>query len=93
MSVDYHHHHHQHQHQVANNDNDNINNNNNNLTSDEERGIIFRDIEIDDENKQNMVDSQMPLTLLEKWLLDDAGAQGQEEDLMDMSLGETADLF
>lgn len=87
VSVDHHHH-----HQVANYNN---NKNHNNLTFDEERGIIFRDIEIDhdDDNKQNMVDSHMPLTLLEKWLLDDAGAQGQEEDLMDMSLGETADLF
>lgn len=64
--------------------------NNNNFTS-QGTGLIFRDIDI--ENKPNMVDSQMPLTLLEKWLLDDAAAQGQEEDLMDMSLGETADLF
>lgn len=52
----------------------------------------------DDENKPNLVGGshQMPpLSFLEKWLLDDAGAvQGQEGvDLMDMSLGETADLF
>nr|XP_027123691.1 myb-related protein 306-like [Coffea arabica]XP_027126482.1 myb-related protein 306-like [Coffea arabica] len=52
----------------------------------------------DDENKPNLVvgSHQMPpLSFLEKWLLDDAGAvQGQEGiDLMDMSLGETADLF
>ncbi|XP_027167633.1 myb-related protein 306 [Coffea eugenioides] len=52
----------------------------------------------DDEDKPNLVvgSHQMPpLSFLEKWLLDDAGAvQGQEGiDLMDMSLGETADLF
>ncbi|XP_027126482.2 myb-related protein 306-like [Coffea arabica] len=52
----------------------------------------------DDEDKPNLVvgSHQMPpLSFLEKWLLDDAGAvQGHEGiDLMDMSLGETADLF
>lgn len=39
------------------------------------------------------VETQMPLSLLEKWLLDDAAVQGQEGDFMDMALGETADLF
>ncbi|KAL2244237.1 myb-related protein 306 [Sesamum indicum] len=40
------------------------------------------------------LETQMPLSLLEKWLLDDAAAQGQEGDFMDMALGdETADLF
>lgn len=38
-------------------------------------------------------ETQMPLSLLEKWLLDDAAAQGQDGDFMDMALGETADLF
>ncbi|KAL1566304.1 Myb-like DNA-binding domain [Salvia divinorum] len=38
-------------------------------------------------------ETQMPLSLLEKWLLDDAAAQGHEGDFMDMALGETADLF
>ncbi|KAG6401743.1 hypothetical protein SASPL_138608 [Salvia splendens] len=37
-------------------------------------------------------ETQMPLTFLEKWLLDDAAAQGQDGDLLDMALGETADL-
>ncbi|KAG8388685.1 hypothetical protein BUALT_Bualt02G0151100 [Buddleja alternifolia] len=36
---------------------------------------------------------QMPLTLLEKWLLDDASAQGQDGEFMDAAFGETADLF
>ncbi|KAL3513181.1 hypothetical protein ACH5RR_025898 [Cinchona calisaya] len=48
------------------------------------------------ENKPSLEGSgQMPLSFLEKWLLDDAGAlQVQDDqDLMDMSLGETADLF
>lgn len=47
-------------------------------------------LEVDHEAK---VETQMPLSLLEKWLLDDAAAQGQEGDFMDMGLGETADLF
>lgn len=46
-----------------------------------------------DERKPNNLETQMPLSLLEKWLLDDAGAQGQDGDFMDMALGETADLF
>nr|AKV71948.1 R2R3-MYB protein [Rehmannia glutinosa] len=39
--------------------------------------------------------TEMPLSFLEKWLLDDAGVQGQDGYFMDMaaSLGETADLF
>ncbi|CAI9757538.1 unnamed protein product [Fraxinus pennsylvanica] len=44
------------------------------------------------ESKINL-DIQMPLTLLENWLFDDASAQGQEGYLMDMSLGESADLI
>lgn len=47
-------------------------------------------LEVDHEAK---MDTQMPLSLLEKWLLDDAAAQGQEGDFMDMALAETADLF
>ncbi|MCD7471691.1 Transcription factor [Datura stramonium] len=46
-----------------------------------------------EERKQN-VDTQVPLTLLEKWLLDDANAQAEQEDhLMGIALSETADLF
>nr|AGN52053.1 MYB-related transcription factor [Salvia miltiorrhiza]AGN52163.1 MYB-related transcription factor [Salvia miltiorrhiza] len=47
-------------------------------------------VEVDHEPK---FETQMPLTLLEKWLLDDAAAQGQEGDFMEMALAETADLF
>ncbi|KAL8457438.1 hypothetical protein ACS0TY_035339 [Phlomoides rotata] len=39
------------------------------------------------------VETQMPLSLLEKWLLDDAAVQGQEGDFIEMALGETAHLF
>lgn len=50
-----------------------------------------------EESKQNM-ETQVPLTMLEKWLLDDANAQAEHEDQlmgigMGMTLGETADLF
>ncbi|XP_022868836.1 myb-related protein 306-like [Olea europaea var. sylvestris] len=44
-----------------------------------------------DEKKQDL-NNQMPLTLLEKWLLDDVTTQGEEE-IVDMSLGETSNLF
>ncbi|CAA2963207.1 myb-related protein 306-like [Olea europaea var. sylvestris] len=44
------------------------------------------------ESKINL-DIQMPLTLLENWLFDDASAQGGGGYIMDMSLGENADLF
>lgn len=45
-----------------------------------------------EESKPNL-ETQVPLTFLEKWLLDDnANAQAQEE-LMGMALSETADLF
>lgn len=48
-----------------------------------------------DESKPNMgaqVQAQAPLTLLEKWLLDDGAAQGHE-DLINMSLEDGASLF
>ncbi|KAL8529588.1 hypothetical protein ACS0TY_006860 [Phlomoides rotata] len=46
-----------------------------------------------DERKPNL-ETQMPLSVLEKWLFEDAGAQGQDGDFMDLALGdETADLF
>ncbi|CAN4099374.1 unnamed protein product [Withania somnifera] len=48
-----------------------------------------------EESKQ--METQMPLTFLEKWLLDDANAQAEQDQLMGigmgMALGETADLF
>ncbi|KAK4485676.1 hypothetical protein RD792_008319 [Penstemon davidsonii] len=41
-----------------------------------------------------ILDNQMPLSLLEKWLLDDAVVQGQDGDFMDMGLmGETTADF
>ncbi|GFP99385.1 myb-related protein 306 [Phtheirospermum japonicum] len=49
--------------------------------------------ENNNESKPDSEMTQMPLSLLEKWLLDDAAAQGQEGYFMDMALGETADLF
>ncbi|KAH6755058.1 myb domain protein 94 [Perilla frutescens var. hirtella] len=39
------------------------------------------------------VETQMPFSLLEKWLFDEAAAQGQDGDFMEMTLRETADLF
>lgn len=50
-----------------------------------------------EESKQNL-ETQVPLTMLEKWLLDDANAQAEQEDQlmgigMGMALAETADLF
>ncbi|XP_051136800.1 myb-related protein 306-like [Andrographis paniculata] len=59
-----------------------------NLTQDRTHGVIS--------SKNALVDVQteMPLSLLEKWLLDEAGAQGQDGDFMDMAgLSATADLF
>lgn len=47
---------------------------------------------LEDERKTN-VETQMPFSLLEKWLFDDAAAQGQDGDFMEITLGETADLF
>lgn len=53
-------------------------------------GSIF---DVADESKPDL-GTQMPLSLLEKWLLDDAAAQGQDGDFMDMAgLEGTADLF
>ena len=43
-----------------------------------------------DESKPNM-ESQVPLTLLEKWLFDEGTATQDQEALIDMSLEETAD--
>lgn len=50
-----------------------------------------------EESKQNL-ETQVPLTMLEKWLLDDANAQAEQEDQlmgigMGMALAETSDLF
>ncbi|CAI9283946.1 unnamed protein product [Lactuca saligna] len=47
-----------------------------------------------DESKPNTKNAQfLPLTFLEKWLLDDATAQVHEDNLMNLSLEETDALF
>ncbi|KAL1553493.1 Myb-related protein 306-like protein [Salvia divinorum] len=55
------------------------------------------DISVEDaaENmtKSSCEETQMPFGFLEKWLFDDAAAQGQDGDFMEMALRETADLF
>ncbi|KAL3845955.1 hypothetical protein ACJIZ3_003358 [Penstemon smallii] len=57
-------------------------------TTHENNGILFQD------ERKPILDNEMPLSLLEKWLLDDAAAQGQDGDFMDLGLEETtADLF
>lgn len=53
-----------------------------------ENGMVLQD-----ERKSTNVETEMPFSLLEKWLFDDAAAQGQVGDFMEMTLGETADLF
>ncbi|XP_075491609.1 myb-related protein 306-like [Primulina tabacum] len=48
---------------------------------------------IRDQVRPNL-ENQMPFSLLEKWLLDDAAAQGQDGDFMDIAaFREAADLF
>lgn len=54
-----------------------------------ENGFLFQA-----ESKPSLEESQVPLTLLEKWLFDDAiNAPAQEEEFMGMGLGESADFF
>ncbi|XP_077224752.1 myb-related protein 306-like [Tasmannia lanceolata] len=43
------------------------------------------------ENKPNL-ENKIPISMLEKWLLDEAGAQGQD-DMIDISLDDTDELF
>lgn len=45
-----------------------------------------------DESKPSLDHQMVPLSLLEKWLFDDAG-QGQGNYVMDMSLGGSDELF
>ncbi|TYI51758.1 hypothetical protein E1A91_D12G198900v1 [Gossypium mustelinum] len=45
-----------------------------------------------DKSKPNLGD-QVPLRLIEKWLLDDASAQAHDDDLISMSLQDSAPLF
>ncbi|CAN4086343.1 unnamed protein product [Withania somnifera] len=45
------------------------------------------------ESKPSLEESQVPLTLLEKWLFDDAINAPAQEEFMGMGLGESADFF
>ncbi|XP_044484692.1 myb-related protein 306-like [Mangifera indica] len=45
-----------------------------------------------DESKPNLETHQVPLTLLEKWLFDESASQGNE-DIINMSLEDSATLF
>lgn len=69
-----------------------------NLTP-ETHGINFnvynRDLKNMQQQQQHPIldQTQMPYSLIEKWLLEDGAAQGQDGDFMDMALSETADLF
>ncbi|GER49974.1 Myb family transcription factor family protein [Striga asiatica] len=88
-----------------NNNNININNNYVGLSSSPSEGAISTNftggiseaanklLTPDEESKPDMEITKMPFSLFEKWLLDDASAQGQEGYFMDLALGETADLF
>ncbi|XP_047938969.1 myb-related protein 306-like [Salvia hispanica] len=54
------------------------------------------DISVEDasaDQNPSCVETEMPFGLLEKWLFDDAAAQGQDGNFMEMALSETADLF
>ncbi|MCD7455376.1 Transcription factor [Datura stramonium] len=53
-----------------------------------ENGILFQG-----ESKASLEESQVPLTLLEKWLFDDAINAPSQEEFMGMALGESADYF
>ncbi|CAN4088466.1 unnamed protein product [Withania somnifera] len=54
-----------------------------------ENGTLFQAV-----SKPSLEESQVPLTLLEKWLLDDAiNAPAHEDEFMEMGLGESADFF
>lgn len=60
---------------------------------DENGNVITENSLFQDESKPEF-ETQVPFTLLEEWLFDDCGTnQGQEEDLIDMPLEETAELF
>lgn len=50
-------------------------------------------VELETDHDQAIVETEMPLSLLEKWLLDDAAHEGQDGDFMDMALVGTAHLF
>lgn len=53
-----------------------------------ENGILFQE-----ESKPRLEESQVPLSLLEKWLFDDAINAPTQEEFIGMNLGEPADFF
>ncbi|MFS7972038.1 putative transcription factor MYB-HB-like family [Helianthus anomalus] len=59
-------------------------------TSDVSQSVSPETSVFQDESKPNIEDQMPPLSFLEKWLFDDATAQG---DLMNMSLDEGGDFF
>ncbi|PWA42603.1 myb protein [Artemisia annua] len=74
--------------------NNNHSNNNYSNISDVSQSVSPDTSLFQDESKPNIQDEQLPpLSFLEKWLLDDATAQEQEDSLMDLSLEETNGLF
>lgn len=65
----------------------------NSSNSESQSASTFEGSRVFQDERKPPMETQMPLSLLEKWLLDDAAAQGHEGDFMDMALAETADLF
>ncbi|KAF5792708.1 putative transcription factor MYB-HB-like family [Helianthus annuus] len=81
--------------QLGSNNNEIHNNQKNNYysyysTSDVSQSVSPETSVFQDESKPNIEDQMPPLSFLEKWLFDDATAQG---DLMNMSLDEGGDFF
>lgn len=65
--------------------------------SDTSQSVSLEDAKFDAANftpQTHEQEMQIPFSMLEKWLFDDAAPQGKESDFMDMALGEiTVDLF
>ncbi|RVW12011.1 hypothetical protein VitviT2T_026153 [Vitis vinifera] len=62
------------------------------LSNDETANFTPETILFQDESKPNL-ETQVPLTMIEKWLFDEGAATQEQEDLIDMSLEDTAQLF
>ncbi|KAJ9677417.1 hypothetical protein PVL29_022415 [Vitis rotundifolia] len=62
------------------------------LSNDETANFTPETSLFQDESKPNL-ETQVPLTMIEKWLFDEGAATQEQEDLIDMSLEETAQLF
>lgn len=70
----------------------NSSNSDQSLSNDETANFTSETSLFQDESKPNL-ETQVPLTLLEKWLLDEGATTQEQEGLIDMSLEETAQLF